>query len=57
LDCALKRDAKTARAILATHIMDCVSFTLANAPTNLLWSNQPEQSRRRRLGSQAIASV
>ena len=57
LDCALKRDAKTAQAILATHIMDCVSFTLANAPTNLLWSNRPEQSRRRRLGSQAIASV
>jgi DNA-binding GntR family transcriptional regulator len=30
LECALKRDAKTAQAILATHIMDCVAYTLCN---------------------------
>lgn len=57
LDCALKRDAKSAQAILATHIMDCVSYTLANSPTNLLWSNRPEPPKRRRVGSQVMAAV
>jgi DNA-binding GntR family transcriptional regulator len=36
LECALRRDAKAAQAILTTHIMDCVAYTLANTPTNLL---------------------
>ena len=36
LECALRRDAKTAQAILATHIMDCVAYTLTNTPANLL---------------------
>ena len=57
LDCALKRDAKSAQAILATHIMDCVSYTLANSPTNLLWSKRPEPPKRRRVGSQVMAAV
>jgi DNA-binding GntR family transcriptional regulator len=35
LECALKRDASSAQAILATHITDCVSYTLANAPKSL----------------------
>ena len=36
LECALKRDAKGAQAILATHIMDCVAYTLSHAPSGLL---------------------
>ena len=36
LECALKRDAKGAQAMLSTHIMDCVAYTLANAPDHLL---------------------
>ena len=36
LECALKRDAKGAQAILATHIMDCVAYTLSHAPSDLL---------------------
>jgi hypothetical protein len=32
----MRRDAKTAQAILATHIMDCVAYTLTNTPANLL---------------------
>jgi len=36
LECALRRDAKAAQAILTTHIMDCVAYTLTNTPANLL---------------------
>jgi DNA-binding GntR family transcriptional regulator len=36
LECALKRDSKTAQVILSTHIMDCVAYTLSNTKTNLL---------------------
>jgi DNA-binding GntR family transcriptional regulator len=31
MECALKRDAKKAQAILSTHIMDCVAYTLSHA--------------------------
>jgi DNA-binding GntR family transcriptional regulator len=47
LECALKRDAKTAQAILSTHIMDCVNYTLANAPENLLGLHRAAGKRRR----------
>ena len=47
LDCALKRDAKAAQAILATHIMDCVNYTLDNAPENLLGIHRAAGKRRR----------
>jgi DNA-binding GntR family transcriptional regulator len=40
LECALNRDAKMAQSLLATHIMDCVSYTLKNAPENLLGPNR-----------------
>lgn len=36
LECALKRDAKGAQEILTTHILDCVAYTLSNAPEGLL---------------------
>jgi DNA-binding GntR family transcriptional regulator len=35
LECALKRDAKTAQGVLVKHIQDCVSYTLANWPSEL----------------------
>jgi DNA-binding GntR family transcriptional regulator len=35
LDCALKRDAATARAVLTRHIQDCVTYTLDRAPPRL----------------------
>lgn len=35
LECALRRDAKTAQAILSKHIMDCVAYTLSNTKPNL----------------------
>jgi DNA-binding GntR family transcriptional regulator len=41
LECALRRDAKAAQAILATHIMDCVAYTLTNTPANLLGLHRP----------------
>ena len=46
LECALRRDAKAAQAILATHIMDCVAYTLANTPANLLGLSHPSGKRR-----------
>lgn len=35
LECALKRDAKAAQGVLVKHIQDCVSYTLANWPSEL----------------------
>jgi DNA-binding GntR family transcriptional regulator len=35
LECALRRDAENAQAILTTHILDCVAFTLAKTPANM----------------------
>jgi DNA-binding GntR family transcriptional regulator len=48
LECALKRDASAAQAILATHITDCVSYTLANAPTSLSAPGQRNLYKHRR---------
>jgi DNA-binding GntR family transcriptional regulator len=31
MECALKRDAKTAQAVLVKHIQDCVVYTLSNS--------------------------
>lgn len=46
LECALKRNAKGAQAILSTHIMDCVAYTLANAPEHLLGIRRVPGKRR-----------
>jgi DNA-binding GntR family transcriptional regulator len=35
LECALRRDTKSAQAVLVKHIQDCVSYTLANWPSEL----------------------
>jgi DNA-binding GntR family transcriptional regulator len=35
LECALRRDTKSAQGVLVKHIQDCVSYTLANWPSEL----------------------
>ncbi len=57
LECALKRDAKGAQAILATHIMDCVAYTLSHAPSGLLGSRLPAVSKHRKSAGQAAIPV
>ena len=54
LECALKRDATTAKKVLTSHIHDCVAYTLAKAPPELLGG---EPSRKRRAGMAVSASV
>lgn len=54
LDCALRRDADSAQAILKAHIMDCVAYTLANAPRGFL-GVPPPASKPRRVSSAAVA--
>lgn len=57
LECALKRDAKRAHAILATHIMDCVAYTLSHAPSDLLGTRRPAVARFRKSASRAAIPV
>jgi DNA-binding GntR family transcriptional regulator len=56
LECALKRNAKGAQAILATHIMDCVAYTLSHAPQGLLTSLRPEIPKHRKSAGQAAVA-
>jgi DNA-binding GntR family transcriptional regulator len=53
LECALKRDAKGAQAILATHIMDCVAYTLSHTPSGLLGPRRATAAKHRKSGGQA----
>jgi DNA-binding GntR family transcriptional regulator len=57
LECALRRDAKDARATLATHITDCVTYTLSHDPSGLLGPRQPELSKLRKSADQAAVPV
>jgi DNA-binding GntR family transcriptional regulator len=57
LECALKRDAKSAQALLATHIMDCVAYTLSHAPSGLLGPRLLPLSRHRKSAGQAAIPV
>ena len=57
LECALKRDAKGAQAILATHIMDCVAYTLSHTPSGLLGSRRPAIAKHRKTTGQAAIPV
>ncbi len=42
LDCALRRDTKSAQGVLVKHIQDCVSYTLPNWPSDLgAYGNAP----------------
>ena len=54
LDCALARDAKSAQAILTTHIMECVSYALSNGPLALPGA-QYRGGVKRRNPSDAVA--
>ena len=56
LECALNRDATTAKSLLATHITDCVSYTLANAPENLLGPNPARLATRRKSGDRILVA-
>ena len=56
LECALKRDAKTAQSILSAHITDCVAYTLSNTTTNLPGVRR-EAGRRVRPAGIAAASA
>jgi DNA-binding GntR family transcriptional regulator len=56
LECALSRDAKTAQSLLATHIMDCVSFTLAKTPANLLGLSPRHLAARRKSGDRILVA-
>src|SRR4249919_778007 len=56
LECALNRDAKTAQSLLATHITDCVSYTLANAPENLLGPNPAHLAAGRKSGDRVLVA-
>ena len=57
LECALKRDAKGAQTILATHIMDCVAYTLSHAPSGLLGPRRPVAAKHRKPAGQAAISI
>lgn len=57
LECALKRDAKRAHAILATHIMDCVAYTLSHAPSALLGTRRLAVPKHRKSAGQAALPV
>ena len=57
LEYALKRDAKSAQSVLTTHVMDCVTYTLSNAPLGLRGAQAAGPLKRRKLGSQVAVSV
>jgi DNA-binding GntR family transcriptional regulator len=51
LNCALRRDAATAKKILTSHIHDCVAYTLAQAPE--LLGGEPVKRRKGSMNSAA----
>ena len=54
LECALRRDTKSAQGVLVKHIQDCVSYTLANWPSELRAHRSapaPRQGRTSRAAS------
>jgi DNA-binding GntR family transcriptional regulator len=57
LECALKRDAKGAQTILATHIMDCVAYTLSHAPSVLLGIRRPAVAKHPKSTGQAAIPI
>lgn len=57
LECALKRDAKGAQAILATHIMDCVAYTLSHTPSALPGARRSAAARHRKSAGQTAVPL
>ncbi len=57
MEFALKRDAKGAQMILATHIMDCVAYTLSHAPPGLLGTHRPAVAKHPKSTGQAAIPI
>ena len=55
LECALRRDTKSAQGVLVKHIQDCVSYTLANWPSELRAHGSAPASRQARTSRAASA--
>ncbi len=55
LECALKRDTKSAQTVLVKHIQDCVSYTLANWPSELRAHGRAPERREARTSRAASA--
>jgi len=57
LECALKRDAKSAQTILASHIMDCVAYTLSHTPSDLLGPRRPNTVKASKSAGQTAITL
>jgi DNA-binding GntR family transcriptional regulator len=55
LECALRRDTKSAQGVLVKHIQDCVSFTLTNWPSELRAHGSAPAPRQARMSRAASA--
>jgi DNA-binding GntR family transcriptional regulator len=55
LECALRRDTKSAQGVLVKHIQDCVSYTLANWPSELRAHGSAPAPRQARTSPAASA--
>lgn len=57
LECAMKRDAQSAQALLIKHIQDCVTYTLSNGPVQLRGTLEPQAVKRRKSPVPILASA
>jgi DNA-binding GntR family transcriptional regulator len=55
LECALRRNTKSAQGVLVKHIQDCVSFTLTNWPSELRAHGSAPAPRQARMSRAASA--
>ena len=55
LECALRRDTKSAQGMLVKHIQDCVSYTLTNWPSELRAHGSAPAPRQARMSRAASA--
>ena len=55
LECALRRDTKSAQGVLVKHIQDCVSFTLTDWPSELRAHGSAPAPRQARMSRAASA--
>lgn len=55
LECALRRNTKSAQGVLVKHIQDCVSFTLTNWPSELRAHGSAPSPRQARMSRAASA--
>ena len=57
LECALKRDARTAQIALIKPIQDCVTYTLSNGPVQLRGLLDHQKSKRRKTMTPVLATA